>query len=559
MCLCITSQAQAKFQAGTYISQAEGRNGPVKVMVTVSEDEITGVEVVEHIESRVISAPAITNIPEDIVKYQSLGVDSVSGATLTSRAILEAAYISLESAGGNMLRLSQAVQKKSTATYETINVDVAILGSGGAGLSAAVAAADNKASVVLFEKLPMYGGSTLRSSGVILYASSESNLCNKKELSAFITERSENHANADLVEKIVNISPDIFKWISGFGVKFTKFEANYPGYKPLRIANPDPSGALNYTAGADIINVLYKEALERDVDIRMNTAGEKLIVKNGAVVGVTARTSGGGTVTCNAKAVIIATGGYINNPEMQRKYATLTVGTPSLSSTGNTGDGIYMAQDVGAATVFGGNKGAIVNVRLDAFKNMSKSFLYIDTNGNRFVNEEAFYDNVAKAMLINKGKRFFRIYDSSSLTTGLEQAAGEGKAVKADSIEELAKAIDVNGTLLTKTVNRYNSLKGKTDADFGKRTSLMNGISKAPYYAVKAEPEIIGSLGGIKINTNAEVVAINGGVIPGLYAAGETANGEIFYRDYAYTGAATLYSLATGRIAGENAAKYSKK
>ena len=177
----------------------------------------------------------------------------------------------------------------------------------------------------------------------------------------------------------------------------------------------------------------------------------------------------------------------------------------------------------------------------------------VDGKGNRFVSETAFYDDVGRAMADDNSQRFFRVYDSSEKTSGLDAAVAAGKALKADSLDELAFKMRIDAANFERTVARYNNLK--EDVDFGKNPALLTGIRKAPFYAVQAEPEIIGTFGGLRINTDGQVLR-GGKPIPGLYAAGEVANGGLYDDSYSYTGTAIQTALSTGRFAGEHAAKH---
>lgn len=157
---------EGAYVAGTYEASADGRNGPVKVSVTFTADAIEEVKIVEHAESNGISDPAISGIPESIVTYQSLGVDVVSGATITSEAILAAVAACVEQAGGDVEALKAVPAGEGEAeTLQNATVDVLVVGGGGAGLSAALSAAQNGASVILVEKLPALGGNTYRCGG----------------------------------------------------------------------------------------------------------------------------------------------------------------------------------------------------------------------------------------------------------------------------------------------------------------------------------------------------------------------------------------------------------
>ena len=541
---------------GVYEGTAQGRNGPVTVALTVDGQKITNVKVKSHQESRGISDPAISLLPKAILEAQSVKVDSISGATLTSKAILSAAGEAMKKAGFDLALLSGTVAAKAGANTEK-TADIVILGSGAAGMAAALSATENGAkNVVMLEKLQVLGGSTGRSSGCVIHATDKSDEVNNfpaEKLYAYWMSRANNKGDAELLKKIAFSSKSTFEWVKNLGVSFTAFKPVYPGYEPLHLENPDPQGRFARTNGMLIVNALKAKALENGLQIMTGTAGDKLIYENGKVVGVTAKRQDGSTVTVRSKAVILATGGYDHNLDFVRQYARPTIGMLTQTGPGNEGDGLRMGMALGADTVFHYGKGAIVTVAVAATADMPKSFLYVDGKGNRFVSETAFYDDVGRAMADDNSQRFFRVYDSSEKTSGLDAAVAAGKALKADSLDELAFKMRIDAANFERTVARYNNLK--EDVDFGKNPALLTGIRKAPFYAVQAEPEIIGTFGGLRINTDGQVLR-GGKPIPGLYAAGEVANGGLYDDSYSYTGTAIQTALSTGRFAGEHAAKH---
>lgn len=551
--------AQSDLKDGTYQASAEGKNGPVTVSVRVDKNKIDKVTVVKHNESRGISDPALNTIPKRVVETQSLNLDVVTGATLTSKAILEASAKALQKSGADIAPLLMPVVGKKAQDSQT-KTQIVILGSGAAGMAAALSATENGATdVLLLEKMQMLGGSTGRSSGCILHATDERDKVNNfpaDKLFEFWMGRSNGKADPQLIRKIADNSKATFEWVRNLGVNFTAFKPVYPGYQPLHLENPDPQGRFARTNGMLIVNALKDKASTQGLKVMTGTAGEKLLYENGKVVGVVAKRHDGSTVTVRSQAVILATGGFDRNLDMLRQYARPAVGMIAQTGEGNQGDGLRMGLDVGADTLFRYGKGGIITVKVDATADMPASFLYIDGQGKRFVNETAFYDDVGRAMADNASQRFFRVYDSADKTSGLEKAVKDGKALKAKSLKELAQKMRVDAVNFEKTVNRYNNLK--EDVDFGKNPQLMKGIRKAPFYAVQAEPEVIGSFGGLKINTDGQVLK-NGKPIVGLYAAGEVANGSLYDDSYSYTGTAIQTALSTGRFAGAHAAKSLKR
>lgn len=450
-------------------------------------------------------------------------MDVVSGATLTSQTILDAAAKAVKESGLDpakfLLVPAGAAVKK--AADSKLSVQIVVLGSGAAGMAAALSAAENGASnIVLLEKQQMLGGSTGRSSGCILHATDEKDKLNNfppQALYDFWMSRSNGKADPALIRKIAKNSKATFEWVRDAGVKFSSFKPVYPGYAPLHLENPDPKGGFVRTNGMLIVEALKNKAEKLGLKIMTGTAGESLICEDGKVVGVVAKRTDGRTVTIRSQAVVLATGGYDHNLDMVRQYARPTAAVLSQTGEGNNGDGLRMGQEIGADTLFRYGKGGIVTVKVDATANMPKSFLYVD---------------------------------------GLEAAVKNGKALKADSLSAPAQKMRIDADNFAKTVTRCNNLT--QDVDFGKAPDLMKGIRKAPFYAVRAEPEVIGTFGGLRINTDGQVLR-GGKPVAGLYAAGEVANGVLYDDSYSYTGTAIQTALSTGRFAGTHAAKTLKK
>ena len=153
----------ATYTAGTYTGTGAGRNGDITVEVVFTDDAIKSVTITDHAETGGISDPAINTIPEAIVKSQSLGVDAVTGATLTSNGIIDAVADAVEQAGGDVEALKAVVVEKTAGEAIEETVDVVIVGAGGAGMAAAASALENGATVIVLEKTAAIGGNTLAS------------------------------------------------------------------------------------------------------------------------------------------------------------------------------------------------------------------------------------------------------------------------------------------------------------------------------------------------------------------------------------------------------------
>ena len=561
--LLLTALPALAYTAGTYSATAQGNNGPIEVSVTFDGERITGVAVTAHSETPGIAEAPIEKIPAAIVAGQTLKVDTISGATMTSNAILAAVADCVGQAGGDVEALKAAEPTTAVVEDEVITYDVVVVGGGAAGLAAAAEAADAGASVVLLEKLSRVGGNTLISGGLV-YATGtsfqkEAGVEDSPEaLVEYWQTRAEGDADPAFLALVAGLSGETIEWLQANGVELTGPTTS--GTSPV----PRMQSA---GGGSGLVLPLAKAVEDRGVKIITDTAAKTLITdETGAVTGVEALAADGHKVTAYAnRGVVIATGGFDVSEEMKAKYAPSIAGSYSYSSPGNVGDGINMAIAVGADTVFKDGAIGFRGIR-EVFSFASpldgqiwNPYLYVDAKGSRFVNEAIDYPIFHSAMLNNGSDHFFLIYDAATANPEvLDPAVAEGYAFKGDSLEALAEAAGMDAATFSATVSRYNELTGKEDADFGKPAALMTGIGDGPYYALKVVPATIGSMGGIKTDLSAQVLNDQGAAISGLFAAGAVANGDFYKKEYPASGTSIQMCLTMGRIAGANAAAKAK-
>lgn len=552
---------EGMFKPGTYTSEAKGHNGMVKVSVTVDGNSIKEVKIIEHEESKGIADAALENIPTKIVEGQTLAVDVVAGSTFTSNAILLAVEEALKQAGADIEALKNKKEEVVSSDAITYDTEIVVVGAGGAGLSAALEAANQGAKVILVEKLAMTGGSTARSGGKILAAGTDIQKAHGIEDNAdlyyeFLMQIGEGKINEKKARIIADTSLENFNWLVENGVEFSKnVEALHPTRKPARghyVAVQD--GKVEQDGhGWAITQPLEKKAREAGVEILLETPAKKLITDDtGAVVGVECTNAQGQKVIINAKAVILATGGYDNNPELLKEYAPLVEPVYTTVAVGNVGDGLIMAREVGAKIE--ANGGAIL-LYLDLAAGVGEvGGLYVDTTGSRFMDETDFWFRRTKILMDRNQKGMYYITDSKGKLDNFDTLVEAGNIIMADTIEELQEKLGM--TELTKTVERYNTLakKGK-DEDFNKSPDYLIAVDEGPFYAVPFLPITSGTFGGPLTNENGQVLSNSGDIIKGLYAAGEVANGDVFYQEYPGSGSSISMCIAFGRIAGRVAAQ----
>lgn len=552
------------YKPGTYIGEGDGMGGKVKVSVTVDKDSILEVKVLENDETKGIGDAAIDKIPAKIVEGQTLSVDAVTGATITSNAILAAVEAALIEAGADVSALKEKVDDIAENQDKTYDTEIVVVGAGAAGLSAALEAANNGAKVILVEKLAMTGGSTARSGGKVQAAGTDIQKANGVEDNVdlyydHLMTVGENKVDPVKTRLIADNSLTDFNWLVENGVEFSKnIEQLHEKYRPIRghYVSAQDGKVEQDGHGWAITQPLENVAKEKGVEIMLETPAKKLIIDNkGTVTGIECEDSKGNKVIINAKAVILATGGYDFNKELLAEYAPLVKPVYSTVAPGNVGDGLIMARDAGAKIQSGG--GAVL-LYLDLAAGVGEvGGLYVDSTGSRFSDETDFWFTRTKKLMDRNQTGMFYITDTKGKLESFDALVKDGKMVEGSTIEELADKLGM--TELVSTVERYNKLAiNGVDEDFNKAPEYMKTVEEGPFYAIAFAPITSGTFGGPVTNENGQVIAEKGGIINGLYAAGEVANGDLFYQEYPGSGSSISTCIGMGRIAGRVAAEEAK-
>lgn len=560
------------YKPGTYTATAEGYGGDITVSVKVTKNKISGIRVVEHSETPGISDLAISNLPKTIVEKQSLAVDSVSGATYSSKGIKDAVAAALKEAGGDIDKLMVPMSSAKREKDETITVDVVVIGAGGAGMAAGVTAHQNGATVIILEKMPKVGGNTISAGGAMNAVDDGSETARKYNDSVALHykqtfEGGDKKGDEILVKTLVENAWSAVSWLQSMGMKFNEEPFTVTGGMWPRAHKPsDPLGTGFFKT--------YNAYIEKNegIEVRLNTKAENLIIKDNRVTGVIARGKTGNKITVKAnKGVVMATGGFGQNIDMRQEFnklwPTLDESVKSTNHPGATGDGITMAKDVNADLVHmeyiqllplgdpetGSLSG---NIETDVEKR-----IFVNINGKRFVDEGARRDTMTLALFEQPKSKLWIIVDAHSYPDGsmknnfnesIDDLVAAGRAFKGDTLEELAKNIGVPPENLVASVTEFNKhVASKTPDQFG-RTLYSVPLDKPPFYAGARIPTVHHTMGGIRIDVDTHVIDVNGNIIPGLYAAGEVTGG--IHGSNRLGGNALADITVFGRIAGKNAA-----
>lgn len=562
---------------GTYSGEFQGLGGKVKVNVTVDENEIKDIEVLENYETPGVGTVPIEQIPKEIIERQTLAVDTITGATLTSNAILASVENCLKQAGADIAAYKSDADRVVSEYPSELTADVIIVGGGGAGLAAAVSATDEGASVIVIEKMGILGGNTAVCGGIYNTPDPELQPAQGIEDSVELytkqtLEGGDNMGNPELVETMCGKAYDGLQWLKSMGMKFDdKIIQGAGSLYPRTHQSLDP-------LGTGFINA-YTETLDQRADkckILTDTKGDTLILDGDKVVGVKATNKDGSELTLTAnKGVILATGGFAGNVELRQEYNTsgkwpdLGENVPTTNMPGVTGDGINMASEAGAELI---DMDLIQLLYLSIPKNGSIAGLYnlgaentvfINEEGNRFVREDGRRDVICKAIFDQPEGLMYMIHSADVLPDITQAKTLEGVPMTeilednvygwqtGETLEELAEKINVPAENLKASIEKYNEAVDSGVDEFG-RELLTKKFENGPWYALPRVPAAHHTMGGVRIDKECHALNADGDIIEGLFAAGEITGG--IHGGNRLGGNAVVDTVVFGKIAGTSAA-----
>ena len=593
--------------SGDFTGTAKGM-GDVVVTLTLKDGKIVGCTATGDKETEGIGSKVIDSFPAIVAESGSIAVDAISGATVTSDAFVAAAEAALTEAGLNPEDYKTAI---ATAAGEdrTVDADVVVVGAGGAGMTAAISAAADGLKVVVVESQAMVGGNSVRATGGMnaaktplqdkntfgesagvekTLAAAEGYADNETitALAATVSEQWKAYQanpegyfdsvelmeldtmiggkginNPELVKTLCSNTADSIVWLDSVGASLTSVGA-FGGASVKRIHRPVNAEGKTLSVGAYIVPILEKNLQDAGVEIILNTTVDTILTDaNGAACGVSGVANDGSKLTVNADAVILTTGGFGANLDMVVSYKPELAGFMTTNAAGIQGQGIKMAEALGAATVdmdqiqihptVEANTAALITEGL-----RGDGAILVNAEGKRFFDEVSTRDKVSAAEIAQPGSYSYLIVDQAMADASnvIQGYIKKGFTTQGETYEELAKALGMDEAAFAETMNTWNGyVEAKNDPEFG-RTSFANPLNTAPYYAIKVTAGVHHTMGGLKINPAAEVLTEDGSAIAGLFAAGEVTGGV--HGANRLGGNAVADFVVFGRIAAQSAADY---
>ena len=605
---CAYASAETATTTATGTATVKGFGGDITVTVTLEGTEIKDVQIEGAGETAGIGQKVIGEWPNAFIEYNGI-VDTYTGATfagITREAIIAAAREALANAGVNPDDYMREMGSDEAADV-TFTSDIVIIGAGGAGMTAALTAADAGKSVLVLESQPAVGGNSVKSTGGMNAAKTAYQDVNNFDEAAGIEKTLKSaEAYADneaitalaatvkaqweawqaapngyfdstelfaldtliggkglndpaLVETLVNNSAAAIDYLDSIGIHLNNVAA-FGGASVKRIHRPVNDEGKTVSVGAYTVPLLEKACQESDkIALMTDVTATKLLTENGAVVGVEAQGKNGSKITANAKAVILATGGFGANLDMVVQYKPDLAGFMTTNAAGIQGQGILMATEIGAATVDMEQIQIHPTVQADTASLITEGLrgdgaILVNANGERFIDEVGTRDVVSAAEIAQPDSFSWLVVDQKMVDASsvIQGYINRGLMLQGDTYEALAGELGIPADAFAATMEKWNGyVAEKNDPDFG-RTSFAQPLDTAPYYAVKVTAGIHHTMGGLKIDSQTHVLNTEGQIIPGLFAAGEVTGGV--HGGNRLGGNAVADFVVFGRIAGQEAA-----
>lgn len=539
---------------GTYQGSARGNNGDITVSTTITDGKISDVTILSDEETNGISDTPLTLIPQRIVENNSVNVDTIVGATMTSTGIINAVKNALESNGIDLSAFSTEVQPAPIEGSDT-TTQVVVIGSGAAGIRAATVAAENGMDVILVEKQDILGGTSLLSAS--MFGAVGTKVQQAEGLTETTEDLYENYmkpeaatggaiADSDAAYILAKGSTEEANYLLDLGVELDHTSSTF-------VLAP----AEGKRVGEMVIPAITQVMEDAGVDVRISTRATHLLIEDGKATGIEVETKDGNDYTITADAVIIATGGFAANREMVSEYLPQWSDSIYYCSPGDTGDAVTMAKESNLELInmdlfkanplvfYDGTEALTMNAAV------SDGAIMVNHEGNRFVNEQGSY-GISPTIKSQTNGEGIILFDETEIENDetMQQYLEQGYLSEFDSIDALAQAFNIDADALKATIAQYQTdVANGVDSLYGRKT-LADLYSGNKFYGIIVKPSIQGTFGGIHTNVDTEVYDTNGTIVNGLYAVGECAAEGVNGLNPMTT------NFVFGRIAGNNAAEY---
>ncbi len=572
-------EAAAPWKAGTYTAEVTGHNAPYTMTVTFSDDAITAIDTAGNQESLGVGADALKALQQQVLDNQTINIDTVTGATLSSMSLQEGLEECAKQAGA-LEALQDAAAPEKPEVQATYDTDVCVVGGGGSGLAAAIAAVQAGANVIVLEKCGITGGSTNVSEGALNAVDPERQSKQGIEDSIEVfydttIKGGHEKGTPELVHYLTDNALDSVHWLESLGVEFKDECGSATGSLGERSHYPATPSGNTYIRS-------FQKFIQDNADkiTLMNDMQATELITNdaGDVVGVKALYDGEEEVTVNAKATVIATGGFGANVEYRQsvndgvwKEVVLddSIGCTNIKPCAQ-GEGLALAEGAGAELI------GLSDIQLhpcgtpgtglmEDIRTSGRNRIFVNTDGKRFVNEGAERDKLCKAIFAQPDGTYWVVVNTLRYPDPDEPDANGATInnmlalqhiVQGETVEELAGAMGVNAANLQASIDAYNAVVGGAEDEFGfvADNTADAEMVDGPWYACRKVPTVHHTMGGIRVNVESEACNADGQPIPGLYAAGEVTGG--IHGSNRLGGNAIADCMTFGRNAGTNAAKY---
>ena len=548
-----------KYKAGVYQEKVEAEALKLRINVVLDTDRITDITLVPDETLDVDFTTTFESLRTRMLVANSPHVDAITGATTQSEALKKAVSRALTTSS------KEHVIEEGGNPQAPQNYDVVVIGSGGAGLAAAIQASDAGARVVIIEKMPTIGGNTIKASVGMNAAETRfqklKGIEDSKEL--FYEETLKGgkfRNNPQLLREFVERAPKAIDWLAAHGIELNDITIT-GGMSIDRTHRPADRSAV----GSFLISGLVRNINQREIEVLLETSVAEILCENGAVSGVKVVDEYNDSRILNAKSVIVATGGFSANREMVVKYRPELEGFVTTNHKGATGSGLALLQHIGADTVDMGEIQIHPTVEQTTSYLVSEAIrgggaILVSQAGHRFYNEMETRDKVSAAIIALPEKSAWIVFDDKvrAANKAADEYIAKGFVIAAPTPHELAVKLNMDQETLQTTLGRYNDCVAlQKDEEFGRTTALRHPLNTGPYYAIRIAPGVHHTMGGVTINTDTAVLDARKQAIAGAWAAGEVVGG--IHGANRIGGNAVADIIVFGMLAGRNAANYAKR